>query len=189
MEGIDWMKIVNKGGDENAPPGDSQIDWYSFASKVHIARAGGIVEYEDFKTGKRLWWNPAGPHITEDPIDQTKEFAHGASGPFEMMDKTLLHAARGSNVTKKLGTYQGRKVEVWTASNDVKGRPGYTRTLTVYIDLEQKLPIAATYDHNRPDGSVRRESDIDFEYPETGPAGIYEAGAPRSAQIKSPSKQ
>ncbi len=61
--------------------------------------------------------------------------------------------------------------------------------LTVYIDIDRKLPIAATYDHTQPDGTVLRESDIEFKYPETGPADIYEAGAPRSAQIKHDSEQ
>jgi hypothetical protein len=178
------MQIINKGGNENEDIHGPEIDWFSFASKVHIGLCKGIVEYNDFKTGKRLWWNPAGKYICEDPINETREFAHGATGPFEMMDKSLLHAARGSNVAKELGTYQGRKVEVWTASNNVKGQPGYTRTLTVYIDIDEKLPIAATYDHNRPDGTVLRESNIEFKYPETGPADIYEAGAPSSAQIK-----
>ena len=189
MEGIDWMQIINKGGNENEDIHDPEIDWFSFASKVHIGLCKGIVEYDDFKTGKRLWWNPAGKYICEDPIDETREFAHGATGPFEMMDKSLLHAARGSNVSKGLGTYQGRKVEVWTASNNVKGQSGYTRTLTVYIDINTKLPVAATYDHNQPDGTVRHESNIEFKYPETGPADIYEAGAPRSAQIKTSPEQ
>jgi hypothetical protein len=190
MEGIDWMQIVNKGGNENEIRDQSpQIDWFSFVSKVHIGLCKGIVEYDDFKTGKRLWWNPAGKYICEDPINDTRQFAHGATGPFEMMDKSLLHAAHGSDVTKELGTYQGRKVEVWTASNNVKGQPGYTRTLTVYIDIDRKLPIAATYDHNQPDGTVLRESDIEFKYPNTGPADIYEAGAPRTAKIKPSEEQ
>ena len=189
MQRIDWMQIINKGGSENKSQGGPQIDWFSFTSKTHIGLCRGIVEYDDFKTGKRLWWNPAGKYIFESTIDQTKEFAYGAAGPFEMMDKTLLHAARGSNVVKELGTYQGQKVELWTASNNVKGKPGYTRTLTVYIDINRKLPVAATYDHTRPDGIVLRESDIEFKYPETGPADIYEAGAPRSAQIKPESEQ
>ena len=44
--------------------------------------------------------------------------------------------------------------------------------------------IATTYDHYRPVGNVLCESDIEFKYPETGPADIYEAGAPESAQDK-----
>jgi len=184
MEGIDWMQIINKGGDENENIHGPEIDWFSFASKVHITVINGRIRYSDYKIRKRLWWGPGDENISEGAIDQTETFAHGSNGPFEMIDKSLLQAAHGPDVTKELGTYQGRKVEIWTASNNVKGQTGYTRTLTVYIDIDKKLPIAATYDHNRPDGTVRRESDIEFKYPETGPVDIYEAGVPRTAQIK-----
>lgn len=184
MERIDWMQIINKGGNENENVYGPETDWFSFASKIHITLCKGIVEYSDFKTGKKLWWNPAGKYIYEDPIDETKQFAYGAAGPFEMMDKSLLHAAHGSDITKEVGTYKGRKVEIWTTTNHGIIQPGYTRTLTVYIDIDEKLPVAATYDHNRPDGTVQRESDIEFRYPGTGPADIYEVGVPRNLQIK-----
>jgi hypothetical protein len=184
MQQIDWMQIINKGGDENETRGGPEIDWFSFTSKVHIGLCRGIVEYDDFGTGKRLWWNPAGKYISESPIDPTKEFAHGAAEPFEMIDRTfrIIQAEHGSNIARELGTYQGGKVEVWTVIRDAES--GGSRTLTVYIDIERKLPIAATYDHTQPDGTVLRESNIEFIYPETGPADIYEAGAPRSATIK-----
>ena len=184
MQEIDWMQIINKGGDENVTQGGPEIDWYSFVSKVHVGLCRGIVEYDDFKTGKRLWWNPAGKYISESRIDRTKEFAHGATGPFEMIDRTfrIMRAEHGSNIVRKLATYQGQKVEVWTAIRGLKS--GGSRTLTVYIDTDRKFPIAATYDHTQPDGTVLRESNIEFKFPEAGPADIYEAGAPRSAQIK-----
>ncbi len=186
MQRIDWMQIINKGGSENKSQGGPQINWFSFTSKVHIGLCKGIVEYDDFKTGKRLWWNPAGKYIYESTIDQTKEFVNGAAGPFEMIDKTfrIIQAEHNSEIVKKPGTYQGQKVDVWTIIRDVKNLPGATRTLTVYIDIVRKLPVAGTYDHTQQDGTILRESDIEFKYPETGPADIYEAGAPRSAQIK-----
>lgn len=182
MEEIDWMQIINEG--EKKGDGKVETDWYSFASKVHIGVGKGVVEYEDFKTGKRLWWDPDGRSIIEYPIAQAKEFASGASGPFEMIDKTfrIIQAENNSEIVKELGTYDGQKVEVWTISHDVK--PGEGRRLTVYIDVGRKLPVAATYDHTRQGGTVLRESNIEFKYPETGPADVYEAGAPRSAQIK-----
>jgi hypothetical protein len=186
MQRIDWMQIINKGGSENMGQGGPQIDWFSFASKTHIGLCKGIVEYDDFKTGKRLWWNPVGKNIFETTIDQAKEFAYGAAGPFEMIDKTfrIIQAEHGSEIVRELGNYRYQKAEVWTISRDVKNRPGATLKLKVYIDIDKKLPIAATYDHIQKDGTVLRESNIEFKYPETGPADIYEAGAPRSAQIK-----
>jgi hypothetical protein len=85
-------------------------------------------------------------------------------------------------VTKEMGTYQGRQVEVWTA------RPGEnvgsTQISTAYLDVEKRLPLAVRSENKRPDGTSRVGTDAEFSYPETGPADIYAAGAPRSAQIK-----
>jgi len=183
MQDIDWVRIINEGDKK----GDGQVetDWYSFASKVHIfVDSDGRMRFSDFKTRKNLDWNPGSENIYEHPIDERKEFAGGVTGPFEMIDKTfrIIQAEHSSETVKQLGTYEGQKVEIWTISRDV--RSGGGRILTVYIDVDRKLPIAATYDHYQADGTVRRESNIEFKYPETGPADIYEAGAPRSAQIK-----
>ncbi len=189
MEGIDWMQIINKGGNENKTQDGPQIDWYSFASKVQVSIAKGRFVYIDFKTRKQLWWNPDGRNIYEQTIGQTREFDGGVASPFEMVDRTfrIIQPEHNSEIVKELGTYQGQKVEVWTVIRDVKS--GGSRTLTVYIDIDRKLPIGATYDHTQPDGTVLRESDIEFKYPKTGPADIYEAGAPRSAQIKPSEEQ
>ena len=188
MQGIDWMQIINKGGDENKTRGGPEIDWFSFASKTHIGIGlrDGIVSYDDFKTRRQLYWPGTGNYIYESPIDETTEFAYGFTGPFDMIDRTfrIIQAEHNSEIVKELGAYEGQKVDVWTIIRDVKNLPGATRTLTVYIDIVRKLPVAATYDHTQQDGTVLRESDIEFKYPETGPADIYEAGAPRSAQIK-----
>jgi len=53
----------------------------------------------------------------------------------------------------------------------------------MYIDVDKKLPIAAT-DVKGAYGDVQSTNVVEFKYLETGPADIYEAGAPRSAQIK-----
>ena len=44
--------------------------------------------------------------------------------------------------------------------------------------------MAFTDDLKGSDGNVRPTAETEFRYPETGPADIYAAGAPKSAQIK-----
>ena len=56
--------------------------------------------------------------------------------------------------------------------------------MTMYIDVERKLPVAAIDDMEGPDGTTQVRAETRFEYPEAGPADIYAAGAPRSALIK-----
>jgi hypothetical protein len=190
MQDIDWMQIINVG--DTKGDGRVQSAWFSFASKLEILvdSNGGII-YRDFNAGKKLVWNPGSQDIYESPIDQRRPFIGDFGGPFEFITKlfSFLTAERGWKITKELGTYQGRRVEVWAASR-IKENGDSTRTemLTAYIDVEKKLPIARKQAVKGPDGNIRLLRDAEFGYPETGPADIYEAGAPRSAQIK-PSPQ
>jgi len=186
MQDIDWMQIVNVGDTK----GDRlvQLAWFSFVSKLEILVDcnGGII-FSDFKTGKKLVWNPGSQDIYESPIDPRRPFVGDFGGPFEFITKlfSFLTAERGWKITKQLGTYQGRKVEVWAASRvKEKGDATRTETMTVYIDLDKKLPVARKQAVKGPDGNIQLLRDAEFRYPETGPADIYEAGAPRSAKIK-----
>ena len=119
MQGIDWMQIVNKAD------GREETDWYSFASKVHIQMDDkGRILYSDFKTRKRFHCPPGGDAIYESPMDEAREFALGSTGPFDMMDRSLrmTQAERDSVLAREPGTYQGRKVDVWTASWNLKNQ-------------------------------------------------------------------
>jgi len=181
MQEIDWVQIVGRSEEESISA------WYSFASKVQIlVDDEGRIIYFDFNAGKRLVWNPGSQDIYESPIDEGRQFAGGVSNIFEGFTKAFdsLEAKGDYKVTRELGTYQGQEVEIWTARR-VKGKTGPTHTekCTMYIDLDKKLPIAAT-DVKGADGDIQRTNDVEFKYPKTGPADIYEAGAPRSAQIK-----
>lgn len=179
MENIDWVHTVVRAEEE------SMSVWYSLASKVQIVcHSKGRILYRDFNAGKELVWNPGSEDIYESPIDEGREFAGGVSNIFEGLTKLFnsIEAKGDYKVTRELGTYQGQEVEIWTARR-VKGKAGPTHTeiFTMYIDIDKKLPIAGT-DVKGAEGDI--QLNVEFKYPETGPADIYEAGAPSSAQIK-----
>ena len=185
MENIDWMQMVGWSEEERV------TSWYSFASKVaiHIHGKGRII-YFDFNTGKRLVWNPGSEYIYESPIEEGRleegrKLSGGVSNVYKELTKVFdsIEAKGDYKVTKEIGTYQDQKVEIWTGRR-IKGEPGPTHTelFTMYIDVDKKLPIAATDVKKGADGDIRLN--VEFKYPDTGPADIYEAGAPRSAQIK-----
>ena len=178
MENVNWMQVTSKTGKD--------VVWYSFASKVQITIEGqGRIVYLDFNGGKKLLWNPGSQDIYESTLGEETRSAGSLSGPFEAVNKMFdsLEAKEGWKVTKGPGAYQGRKVAVWTASR-ASGESGMESTWTMYIDVDKKLPVAFTDDLKGSDGNVRHAAEIEFKYPQTGPADIYEAGAPRSAQIK-----
>jgi hypothetical protein len=177
MENVTWMHLTDKVKKAEA--------WFSFGSRVEIVVNGeGQIVYNDFGTGKKLTWTPGSQDIYEAPIPAQRQFVGDAGGPFQIIDGLLgLLATDGAPVTKELGTYQGRKVEVWTARH-VRENTGETQMATAYIDVATKFPVALTSENRAPDGTSRPDSDVEFSYPETGPADIYAAGAPQSAQIK-----
>jgi hypothetical protein len=184
MQGIDWMQVSNKMAEQEG----TQSGWFSFASRVEIiCDPEGRIVYSDFNTGKKLVWEPGGQEIYESPIDPQRKFIGDIGGPFEFITTlfSFLTAEDGWKVTKELGTYQGRKVEVWSASR-VREKADSTRTetATVYIDVDKKLPVGWKEGVKGPDGNIQLLRDGQFKYRETGPADIYEAGAPASAQIK-----
>ncbi len=185
MENIDWVQVVIRAEEE------SMSVWNSFASKVTIyVYDDGKIVYYDFNAGKELVWKPGSDDIYESDIDEGRQFAGGVSNIYEGFTKAFdsLEAKGDYKVTREFGTYQDQEVEIWTALR-VKGKPGPTHTekMTMYIDVDKKLPIAATDVKKGVDGDI--QLNVEFKYPETGPADIYEAGAPRSAQIKPASDQ
>ena len=181
MKEIDWVKMVCRADEKNV------LAWYSFASKVQILIDDeGRIIYHDFNAGKRLIWNPGSEDIYESDIDEGRQFAGGISNIYEGLTKSLnsWEAEGKYKVTREHGTYQGQKIEVWTAHR-IKGKPALTRTekMTVYIDVDKKLPLAAT-DIKGAYGDIQHTNHVEFKYPETGPADLSEAGVPRTAHIK-----
>ncbi len=186
MENIDWVQIVGRTGEE------SFTSWYGFASKVAISvQSNGRIRYRDYNAGKELLWNPGDEYIHESPIEEGRQFAdHVGNILYKELTKVFdsMETKGDYKVTRELGAYQDQKVEIWTARR-VKGKPGPTRTelFVMYIDVDTKLPIAGTDVKKGADGDI--QIDVEFKYPETGPADIYEAGAPKSAQIKPDSER
>ena len=186
MQEIDWVQMVCRSDDMNLTA------WYSFASKVQIVAVNeGKIIYYDFNAGKILTWNPGSEVIYESDIDEEKQFAGGMSNIYETLTKSLISwEAEGKyKVARERGTYQDRKIEIWTAHR-IKGEPSLTRTekATVYIEVEKKLPLMIT-DVKGAHGDIQSTNVVEFKYPETGPANIYEAGAPAAAQIKPAEEQ
>jgi hypothetical protein len=59
----------------------------------------------------------------------------------------------------------------------------------VYIDVDKRLPVALKEEVKGAEGDIQLLRDVEFKYPKTGPSDIYEAGAPRTAQIKPSTEQ
>ena len=107
LQDVDWVRVTNKIGKETA--------WYSFGSKIQALVDGeGRIIFFDFNVGKRQVWNPGSEVIYESPIKQTRQFAGGISGIAEGINRMFDSLEKnGWDVTRGLGAYEGKKVEVW----------------------------------------------------------------------------
>jgi hypothetical protein len=167
------------------------VAWYSFASKIQAAIDDeGKIVFFDFNAGKRLAWEPGSETIYESPIDEDRQFAGGVSGPFQGVNMIFdsLEAEKHWKVTKELGTYEGRSVEVW-AARQPESESGPTSVYTVYIDVERRLPVALADASREADGNFQTKTEVKFDYPDSGPTDIYDAGAPKTALIKPAAEQ
>ena len=184
MDNVNWMQIINEGD----TPGDGirEVNWYSFSSQVEIMiDKEGRIRYEDFINNSSLLWNPGSDVITKSTIPDTKEFAMSADSPFDMINKTfnLIQMHNDADFNRSKGSYKDQKVETWTATFKQKNQ-NTQRMLKIIIDIDKKLPLAATFDHKSPDGTIKHESIIEFNYPSAGPQNIYQAGAPQNLEVK-----
>ena len=184
MQNIDWMQLNNEMPEKEG----TQWAWFSFASRIEIVcDPEGRIIYSNFNTGKKLVWTPGSQDIYESPIDQQRQFIGDIGGPFEFIAKlfSFLTDEGGTKVTKELGTCQGQKVEIWSSSRTREdASPARTEITKVYIDLEKRLPVRFTEAVKEPGSKTQLLRDGQFKYPQAGPADIYEAGAPMSAQIR-----
>jgi hypothetical protein len=183
MQEIGWMRMVDL-TDGNA---GMQGAWYSFGSRIEIVYdPEGRIIYNDFNSGVKYVWNPGSEYIYESPIDQTRQFAGDFGEPFELFTQLFdnIDTDKGWNKSKERRTYLGRNVELWTARRVIErdGAP-FAERMIVYIDTETKLPLGVM-EYEGTQGNMQLDNDVEITYPETGPADIYEAGAPRTAQIK-----
>jgi hypothetical protein len=178
LQDVDWVRMTNKMGKE--------VAWYSFGSKIQaLVNGEGRIIFFDFNAGKRQVWSPGSEVIYESPIQETRQFAGGISGLTEGVNRMFDSLEKkGWDTTKGLGIYEDRKVEVWAARGPREGRPGNSCAMTMYIDVEKKLPVGIVDEMEAPDGAAQVRAEARFEYPKTGPTDIYAAGAPRSAPIK-----
>ena len=183
MQEIDWMRMVDLTDGNTGMQGA----WYSFKSRIEIrCDPEGRIIYNDFNAGVKYVWNPGSEYIYESQIEQTRQFAGDLGEPFDLFTHYFdtINTDKGWNKSKERGTYLGRNVELWTAHRviDRDGVP-FAERMIMYIDVENKLPLGVI-EYEGTQGNMQLDNDVEITYPETGPADIYEAGAPMTAQIK-----
>ncbi|MCK4292877.1 MAG: hypothetical protein KAY65_06750 [Planctomycetes bacterium] len=156
--------------------------WYSFTSKVEASKEeNGKLTFYDYSRQVAYAYDPGAEQVTIFSLGERK-FALGAGSPWELMEKTVeqLSENEGVQVTRKSDEYNGRNVEIHKVR--VPRKVGIEEWLFV-ADSDTHLIMTLKLRGYDPDGNVMVNGEIIFDYPDDGPADIYELGVPRSAVV------
>lgn len=156
--------------------------WYSFTSKVEASKEqNGKLTFYDYSRQVAYAYDPGAEQVTIFSLGERK-FASGAGSPWELMEKTVeqLSENEGVQVTRKSEEYNGRNVEIHKVR--VPRKVGIEEWLFV-ADSDTHLIMTLKLRGYDSDGNVIVNGEMIFDYPDDGPADIYELGAPRSAAV------
>lgn len=188
---VPWMRVrytgmdLDPNGKQISPEGalDTEI-WYSFNAQTVIRKYhGGHIVYNDYARQQVYTYNPTSHRIILTAFSRY----HGSSTadtPSNWLERNIrVFTSSGGTTTRRTGQYQGRTVDVFEVASDPK--PGVTTIHDrVYVDRSTFLPIAEERTFINPDiGKLQRVETGVFDYPEQGPADIYDLGLDRDIPI------
>ena len=148
--------------------------WFSFSPFRQVTKDSlkRQIRYIDAEVGKEFTYEESANSIT---VRECRTQAPGES-LFNWVSMSLKEAEkRGESVTRKLEFFRGKEADVWAVSGD-------SDTFTAYVDPGQNRIIRIVRTRKESDGQ-ERTLDYTIAYPARGPIDIYEAGAPRGAQV------
>jgi hypothetical protein len=176
MEQVPWMRETGQN-----ETGVVEI-WVGFESKIHAMKYGrGNVNFIDVKGSKLSHYDSENNTITVTrmdsyPFDLTSP-ATLLAGTFKMLEE------QGARITARMGSYEGRRVQVQdVVQSNVDGNGG-TYTMTLYIDPDSKRLYGIDMKETDATGSVFKAQSATHDYPQSGPQTIYDLGVPRDARI------
>lgn len=157
--------------------------WYSFASKIEASKEqNGKLTLYDYNKQVAYAYDPSTEQVTISSL-RKRNFAVGAGSPWELLEKTVeeLSKNEGTQVTRENDEYDGKDVEIYKVRVP-RGNMGIEEWLFV-ADSNTHLIMTLKLRGYDTDGNVMVHGEATFDYPDDGPADIYELGTPRSVAV------
>ncbi len=191
VKNVPWLRItsttqlVDPNGNLIRDP-QTSIIWYSFNSKIIILKSSsGSITYEDYDKHEVYNYNPESKRIVLSTLpDETMPKPFGADSPWKWMESSIQRMIRfGGEVTRKTGQYNGRDVEIVEIAATLRPNVAVPHS-KIFVDKATSLPIAEERVYiNSNIGKPQCQDNATFEYPERGPADIYDLGLSRDIPI------
>jgi len=180
MKQLPWMHIVME---SNRGEGKQRFEvWISFESQIAATkRSSGEAAYRNGRTHLAHVYDPDEHSITVSYFSDADDISKGATSVWNFWESWLKQVAESSTAfTEETGQYNGRKAKIYkvNASKDERAYEGM-----IIVDIERNLPVFGNQKSFDSNGNLIKEKDLYFEYPENGPASIYDVGVPKSAKV------
>ena len=186
MTKAEWMHMTyeyaeNNTGFEGIEPGIRER-WTSVNPKRNITvYKNGKINFTEYSTDeiKAQQYDVETNVLTTRYISTSKNYSYTTIVGMILGDIAELEK-RGATVEYIDGVYDGNPAKIINV--DTIDDNGVHHKSSTVVDVQTHLPKRRTHISERPGKSTT--ANIIFDYPQTGPTDIYEAGAPRDAEVK-----
>jgi len=187
MRKAKWMHIEYEIAELNADPNaigkaKRQVEtWISVdPRRLIVVRADGSIDFSDEELGKTASYDPETNTITLTTYEANMSNEQASSIGDLLLKQLSELEKRGDKVTYSDAIYQDKLVT--RIDVDRSDESGAGQRMSMFVDPQTHLPRKLTFEQVA-SGQRVVASGI-FDYPERGPTDIYEAGAPRDAELK-----
>ncbi|UCG56974.1 MAG: discoidin domain-containing protein, partial [Phycisphaerales bacterium] len=180
---VDWMHAVSDvvavvDDDPTAVREEHHESWISFKAQIVYGKVGEKVSCWDYGQGKRYAYFPLTKTVAMSELRRNGS-GIGAGTPFGYAEGEIqMQLDRGGELIRRREQRDQMDVEIWEIAGPSDDG---IAMITLVIDVERHLPIAAEIEHTSEGG--RTNWSTAFKYPQSGPSSIYDLGVPRMARV------
>lgn len=163
-----WIDVeARTGGYKNT---DNRPDW------------DGRIYWADLAQGRAYRYEPARGTVTVSKLPPEDFFPDGIASILALIQHIIDEGSKFDGVTFTYLVEEQNGVDVQVL-DIVKVENNWTTRSRMTIDPETHLPMVGEKRMTDPQGAIVSESRTTFDYPEKGPASMYELGVPESTPI------
>ena len=157
--------------------------WKSFELDIYVETSStGEISFTDYNKKEVHIYDPEKNQITVFYKGTEINVLAAAASPQEIVEKmvNILSDNEGATVDRRMEKRDGKEVEIIKVN--VPRDEGLEEWINI-VDPKTHLLVEMKLQGYMEDGKFVEVMKGKFDYPETGPTDIYEAGAPRDAKV------
>ncbi len=189
MKKVEWMHSTAQVLDDaNADPNriKNELDglewWQSINPNRTIAiQPNGQIRFRDVNIGKTWKYDPKSNTITityQEPSDQESP----KNLPDVYLSTVSTFEKKGAQIEYSNGTYEGQPAQI--IKFDHTSKSSFQNKMEIIADAKTRLAKQIKLYQKTSNGEESGTILMKIDYPSSGPTDIYQAGAPKDAQIK-----